>query len=224
VKIYPHNITCFKKLASFVGNLAGHLLVDDNIHVSLRDEGIRRYEIAVALPLVNQCLEQLVPLDYLLEKVLGILAPISVQACNALANLATSRKDTAVLKSLAENKGEYERMAELTGLKWIDLFETFPSLSRQVTIKFLLCNMKANHPRSYSIASCKDTVGSEMHLCIGRFLYSRGGSKMEAGICSDFLTSINAGDEVLFKLESAPGFHYPKDPASPIILICTGTG
>ena len=81
-----------------------------------------------------------------------------------------------------------------------------------------------NHPRSYSISSCKAIVGSELHLCVGRFIYSRGGSHVEAGICSNFLTSVDEGDEVHFKIESAPSFHHPLDPSCPIILICTGTG
>lgn len=109
-------------------------------------------------------------------------------------------------------------------MKWIDLFKTFPSLSGQVTIRFLLCNIAANHPRSYSISSCKDIVGNELHLSVGRFLYSRGGSKMEAGICSDFLTSVMPGDDVQFKVESCPSFHYPLESSSPIVFICTGTG
>ena len=46
--------------------------------------------------------------------------------------------------------------------------KTFPSLSKKVTINFLLCNCKINHPRSYSIASCKDIVGSELHIVVGR--------------------------------------------------------
>ena len=32
------------------------------------------------------------------------------------------------------------------------------------------------------------------------------------------------GDEVLFKIESAPSFHYPLDPTSPLLFVCTGTG
>jgi len=84
--------------------------------------------------------------------------------------------------------------------------------------------MKLNHPRSYSISSCKAIVGSKLHLCVGRFIHSRGGSHIEAGICSNFLTSVESGDEVHFKIESAPSFHHPLDPSCPIILICTGTG
>jgi len=125
---------------------------------------------------------------------------------------------------LGKNKDDYEKMTSFTGLKWLDLFKIFPGLSGQVSIRFLLCSMKKNHPRSYSIASCKGVVGSQLHLCVGRYLYSRGGSNMERGICSNFLTNVDPGDEILFKLESAPSFHYPLDPSCPIIFICTGTG
>ena len=63
-----------------------------------------------------------------------------------------------------------------------------------------------------------------MFTNLGRYLYSRGGSKIEAGVCSSFLTAVEPGDDVLFTIESAPSFHYPLDPKSPIIFICTGTG
>ena len=84
--------------------------------------------------------------------------------------------------------------------------------------------MKMNHPRSYSISSCKAIVGSELHLCVDRFMFSRGRSKVEAGICSNFLTSVKPGDKIQFKIESTPSFHYPLNPSCPIILICAGTG
>ncbi len=106
----------------------------------------------------------------------------------------------------------------------MDIFDSFPSLSKYVTLPFLLYNMKMNHPRSYSIASCKDTVGSEVHLVVGRYIYSRGGSKVEVGVCSSFLTNANEGDIVKFKIESCPSFHHPLNPSSPILFICTGTG
>ena len=147
-----------------------------------------------------------------------------MQACHELAKLAPSGKDKSVLRGLSQSSSAYERMNSLTGLKWIDLFSVFPSLSKLVSMSFLLCNMKMNHPRSYSISSCKAIVGSELHLCVGRFIYSRGGSKLEAGICSNFLTTVEPGDEIHFKIESSPSFHHPLDPSCPIIFICTGTG
>ena len=74
-----------------------------------------------------------------------------MRSCLELSSLATSSKDQALLNGIGRSKQEYDLMLSLTGLKWIDLFQTFPSLSKQVTINFLLCNCKMNHPRSYSM-------------------------------------------------------------------------
>ena len=213
-----------EELKLFVGHLAGDLSLDNHIHVSFDSEEISSSELAVALPLLSENLDRMTSLEYFFEKQVALLAPISMQACMELSALAPSGKDKSVLDGLSKSANYYERMNELTGLKWIDLFKTFPSLTKLVSISFLLCNMKMNHPRSYSISSCKAIVGSELHLCVGRFIYSRGGSKIEAGICSNFLTSVEPGDEIHFKIESAPSFHHPLDPLCPVIFICTGTG
>ena len=116
-------------------------------------------------------------------------------------------------------------MINLYGLKWIDVFDLFPSLSNQVSLHYLLSRMKMNHPRSYSIASCKEVVGSEIHLVVGRFIFSRGGgSKPEVGVCSNFLTNANVDDTITFAIESCPSFHHPLNPSSAVVFICTGTG
>ena len=192
--------------------------------MTFESEEIERSELEVALPLLAKSIDHCISLDYFFEQQVAILAPISMQACHELATLAPSGKDKSVLHGLSQSSSAYERMNSLTGLKWIDLFSVFPSLSKLVSMSFLLCNMKMNHPRSYSISSCKAIVGSELHLCVGRFIYSRGGSKLEAGICSNFLTTVEPGDEIHFKIESSPSFHHPLDPSCPIIFICTGTG
>ena len=72
---------------------------------------------------------------------------MSMQACIDLSRLATGAKDRAVLSGVGHSKKEYESLISLCGLKWIDLFKTFPSLSKQVNLKFLLCNCKMNQPR-----------------------------------------------------------------------------
>ena len=200
------------------------LSLDDHMFVSFENEDVPSSELAVANPLLFETLGNLMPLDYFFENQVALEAPMSMQACLDLSHLATCPKDRAVLKGIGTSKKEYENMRSLCGIKWIDCFRTFPSLSKQVCINFLLCNMKPNHLRSYSIASCKSVVGSELHIVVGRLLYSRGGSKKEAGVCSNFLTHVDPGDEILFKIESTPSFHYPLDPSCPIIFICTGTG
>jgi sulfite reductase alpha subunit-like flavoprotein len=224
VRVFPRNVVSEHHLREFIGHLSGDISLLDHMYVTFEDSNMPKSELAVALPLVHDNLEQLVPMGYFFEKVVALLAPIPMQALGEMAELATSKKEKVMLKTLGQNKTEYERMNSFNSLKWLGLFGWFPSLSKRISIPFLLCNMKRNHPRSYSISSCKAIVGSELHLCVGRYLYSGGGSRKEAGICSSFLTSVEPGDEILFKLESAPSFHHPLDPSCPVIFICAGTG
>eukprot|EP00984_Skeletonema_dohrnii_P034576 scaffold33595_cov95-Skeletonema_dohrnii-CCMP3373.AAC.1 len=215
VQVYPHNTISEEKLGAFIGHLAGNLSIDDQMYVTLESEEVSLAELAVTAPILHHNIDQLVSLDSFFETQASMEAPIPTQSCLDLASLATSTKDNAVLKEIGRNKAEYDKMISLYGMKWMDVFDIFPSLSGQVTLSFLLSSMKMNHPRSYSIASCKSCVGSEIDLVVGSLIFSRGGYKTELGVCSNFLTHVNEGDEITFKIESNPSFHYPLDPNAP---------
>ncbi len=224
VQVYPHNTISEEKLRAYIGHLAGELYLDDQIYITFESDEVSLAELAVTAPILYHNIDQLVSVESFLKTQASMEAPIPTQSCLDLAALATSAKDKALLKELGKDKVEYDKMISLSGMKWMDVFDIFPSLSGQVTLAFLLSSMKPNHPRSYSIASCKACVGSEIHLVVGRFLFSRGGSKTEVGVSSNFLTNVDIGDEISFKIERNPSFHYPLDPTAPLIFICTGTG
>lgn len=226
VQVYPRNTISVEKLEAFLGNLAGELGLEDRMFVTLDESNtISLAELAVTSPLLHQNIDQLVQLEYFFLHQASMDAPVPTHSCLELACLATSAEDKNILEELGKNKAEYDKKISVCGLKWMDVFDSFPSLSKQVSLPFLLHNMKMNHPRSYSIASCKDKVGGEVHLVVGRFIYSRSSSsKLEAGVCSSFLTNANEGEILTFKIESCPSFHHPLDPSSPIVFICTGTG
>ena len=151
----------------FVGHLSRNLALDDQIYVTLESEELKS-DLKVHLPLLNSTLDSLVPLRGLFEKEVAVNAPISMEACVDLAQIASEEAEKLVLQELGNDEDEYEKMIGMCGLKWIDLFEHFPSLSTKVDIKFLLYSMRKNHVRSYSISSCKAIVGPEMHLVVGR--------------------------------------------------------
>ncbi len=224
VQVYPHNTISEEKLRAYIGHLAGKLNLDDHIYITFEGDEVSLAELALTAPILYHNIDQLVSIDSFLKTQASMEAPIPTQSCLDLASLATSAKDKALLKELGRNKVEYDKMISLSGMKWMDVFDIFPSLSGQVTLAVLLSSMKLNHPRSYSIASCKSCVGAEIHLVVGRYIFSRGGSKTEVGVCSNFLTNVDNGDEISFKIERNPSFHYPLDPSAPLIFICTGTG
>ena len=167
VRIYPHNNFSQKRLEKFVAHLSRNLTLDDQLYVTLEREDIKS-TLAVQMSLLARKLGSLVPLRGIFEKELVLDSPVSMEACVDLALIATGEEKTE-LKELGNNEDKYDFMVRDCGLKkWIDLFDHFPSLSKKVSIEFLLCSMKKNHPRSYSIASCKSVVGPEMHLVVGR--------------------------------------------------------
>ena len=173
IRVFPRNVIGLEQLQTFVRHVsrddaADDFCLDDHIFVSFEYEDVPRSELVASWPLLSKCLNNLMPLEYFFVNQVALESPISMQACLDLSHLATSVKDRAVLEGIGNKNTIYENMCSMSGLKWIDLFKIFPSLSKQVTINFLICNMKPNHARSYSIASCKEAVGSELHIVVGR--------------------------------------------------------
>ena len=144
--------------------------LDDKIYVSLndKDDPSLRSTVKVLLPVVYESLDKLIPLRQLFESDLAINASISIQSCADLAKLASDAGEKRLLKGLGEDEEKWNSFIESCGLKWIDLFTLFPSVKKKVNLKFIISNMKKNHVRSYSIASCKSFVGNELHLIVGR--------------------------------------------------------
>jgi hypothetical protein len=96
VSVFPFNIIPAKQLENFVRNLSGDHDIQDHIYVSLRKE-TPASELAISLPLVNKCLEQLISLEFLFSKMAAIMAPISVPALHDLAQLTSNETDIAFL-------------------------------------------------------------------------------------------------------------------------------
>ena len=124
IQVFPRNVVSISKLQSFLDNLDGDdLSLDSQMYVSFTSEDISSSELAVAFPLLSENLNHMISLDYFFEKQAAILAPISMQACLELSDLAPDGKDKKVLHGLSKSASEYERMNSLSGMKWIDLFK-----------------------------------------------------------------------------------------------------
>lgn len=95
------------ELETFVSHLSGNLSLDDNIHVTFENDKVPRSELAVSLPLVHESLGQLIPVSYFFEKLVAVLAQISMESLQALAELA-SGKEKSNLTTLGKNKDDYE--------------------------------------------------------------------------------------------------------------------
>lgn len=155
IEVFPRNLISEDKLQRFIACLSGNLNIDDQIFVSFDNDKIPMQELKVHSHLLSSNLESLVCLRDLFEEEAAMSLPLSMEACHDLSLIATSGDDRLRLAALGHNDVDYEKTKNICGLKWVDLFDIFPSLSNQVTMEFLLCSMKKNHVRSYSVSSCK---------------------------------------------------------------------
>jgi len=128
------------------------------------------------------------------------------------------------LKKAGTDVGIYTSELAITGMKWVHLFENFPSLTHKLQLEFMLRHIPLNHARYYSVSSSKAQVGEEIHLTVGRHIYKSEDDAEHLGLASNFLTLIDAGAPVKFKVKTASDFHMPIRPEAPIIMIATGTG
>ncbi|MFA6916475.1 MAG: sulfite reductase [Parachlamydiales bacterium] len=89
----------------------------------------------------------------------------------------------------------------------------------------LLDTLQPLLPRLYSIASCQEVVGDEVHLTVSHVKYtSRGYQRW--GTCTHYLCEAEPLQEwsVPIYLHQHKGFTLPEDPAQDIIMIGPGTG
>lgn len=173
--------------------------------------------------LLHRIIGQHVTLRGLFKSVADIHSKVSIQACSQLANFASS-KDKARLKKSGSDAHFYGHEVEISGMKWIHLFDNFPSLKSQISLEFLLRHIPLNHERYYSVSSSKAHVGNEIHLTVGRNIYTSQDETEHLGLASNYLTLMKAGALVKFRVKTASDFHMPLRPETPIIMIATGTG
>lgn len=81
-------------------------------------------------------------------------------------------------------------------------------------------------PRSYTIASAPEVVGSsQMHITVKVLEEPWHGfpERTKKGLCSNFLATQTEGDRVMVSVRAST-FRLPPDKGVPMIMICAGTG
>ena len=202
------------------------------------DEFPRGLELKAMHPLLATALGSAWTVRSLLTQRAEILAPIDAGACGVLAamlktkNTAAPRstagkraaRDADALDLLSTDAQRHSAAVRTHGLRWLDAFENFRSLLGVLDLATLVSLAPPTHARTYSIASCKETVGGYVELCVGRYVYQLADGAVRKGAASDFLTLAQPNTELLVKVESFRQFYHPSDPKAPILLVGAGTG
>uniref|UniRef100_A0A4W3IBA7 Nitric oxide synthase n=1 Tax=Callorhinchus milii TaxID=7868 RepID=A0A4W3IBA7_CALMI len=141
---------------------------------------------------------------------LDITTPPAPQLLKKVAQLATEESEKNRLLELSQVRTKWRSFSSPTIL---ELLQEFPSI--QCTSTFLLTQLMLLKPRYYSVSSSLDKSPRQIHLTVAVVNYR---TKVQCarfpllGFCFENLSSFTAG------------FHLPKNPSKPCILIGPGTG
>ncbi|NWI98612.1 NOS2 protein, partial [Crypturellus undulatus] len=159
-------------------------------------------------------------LTYLLD----ITTPPSQQLLKKLSRLVTAEGDKEKLEILCHNTEEYNKWKFYNSPNILEVLEEFPSM--EIPTSFLLTQLPLLKPRYYSVSSSCDMTPGEIHLTVAVVSYkTRGGQgPLHHGVCSTWLNTIALNETVPCFVRSTTGFHLPREPTKPCILIGPGTG
>ncbi|XP_064619550.1 nitric oxide synthase, salivary gland-like [Lineus longissimus] len=158
-----------------------------------------------------------------LSRYLDISTPPTPDLVKLFATLATADNDKERLETLASNLKAYEEWKYEKWPNMVEFLEEFPSVKLPPTL--VLTQFPLMQPRAYSISSSLEAYPKECHATIAVVEFNTGkDNNMHRGVCSNWLNGLKEGEIVPCYTKSAPSFHLPDDPLSPIIMVGPGTG
>jgi sulfite reductase (NADPH) flavoprotein alpha-component len=167
----------------------------------------------------------------------GRVIPARIALTAAYVINRVSEEFLEALSGLAAREDERERLIELAqtdslgyleGRDVLDVLRDFPSARPRSVghVGFLLSKLSPLRARLYSISSSLKAHPDEVHLTVGMVRYRRDGSeRTRKGVASTFLGDrCFGGQKVGVFVQPSHGFHPPKDPDTPLIMVGPGTG
>ena len=153
-------------------------------------------------------------------------APLTRAHIRTLAEFATDPDEQAQLASLAaeDNVARYREEILFKRVSLLDMVQRYRSID--VPLNTCLDLLPGLAPRYYSISSSPAATPDRCSITVGVLRApARGGSGMFHGTSSNFLARTEPGAMVPGFIRP-PGlpFTVPDDPATPMIMIATGTG
>jgi len=161
-----------------------------------------------------------------------IMGPVTMSILEFFAGFASDTQQAAELSKLAYDSTAYNKW---TGKYYAGLFDVLMHFSSvSVTVEDLLNFCEPIQPRFYSISSSQRAVGPEVHLTVARHIIPaeqnrtlrkcHRGSTPAVGLCSSFLLSCCAGDQVRAFIRPCKCFRLPADKSATVVMVCAGSG
>ncbi len=154
--------------------------------------------------------------QYSLSEALKAHLELSLNGTQWLKQYATHSQNTDLQKAITDTT----TLNQLATTSVAAILQHYPpqSLSAQQLVDLL----KPLTPRLYSIASAQDYVDDEVHLTVS-LVDSEFKGECYRGTASQYLASLEEGEQIGVYVEPAPHFRLPEQD-KPIIMIAAGTG
>ena len=127
--------------------------------------------------------------------------------------------DSPILKQQLDAPSKDQRQY-LKTVQVLDLLRQAPATPDP---QALVDALRPLQPRLYDVANSLDHIDDELHLNVKAYRYDIA-NRQESGIASQYLLTLEPGDNVRIYPHRNARFHLPDDPQSPVILIAEGTG
>lgn len=163
-------------------------------------------------------------LRVLFSRFFDITTPPSRQILTFLASFCENSDDVKRLQLLINDSAAYEDWRHWKLPHLLNVLEEFPSCKPPASL--LVAHLMPLQARFYSISSSPRKFNNEVHLTVAtvRYRSEDGHGDKRYGVCSNYLASLKANDDVYVFVRSAPSFHLPMNSSRPIVLIGPGTG
>lgn len=208
-----------RNAAELVGRAAALAELDLDELVSIRANTASPSHLPLDTPFV---------VSELLAARVELQAPVTRAHIRTLAGFATDPTEQAELASLAadgeQNVARYRQEILFKRVSLLDMVQRYRSID--VPLNACLDLLPGLAPRYYSISSSPTAYPDRCSITVGVLQApARNGNGVFFGTSSNFLARAEPGTMVPgFVRPPGLPFHVPDDPATPMIMIATGTG
>ncbi|XP_072944441.1 nitric oxide synthase-like [Epargyreus clarus] len=165
-----------------------------------------------------------VSLRDMFTRFLDITTPPTTKVLKYLAAACSDKNEADYLNELVEDSNKYDDWRHHYYPHLAEVLSRAPSCSPQGAL--LAAMLPPLQPRFYSISSSPLAHPNRIHVTVAVVVYKteNGEGSTHYGVCSTYLQSLKAGDELLVFIRQAPSFHMPKDISAPLIMVGPGSG
>ena len=148
--------------------------------------------------------------------------PVTLKQASKVAQSIPDEKSRKKLESIIQESFKEDIQSKNHSL--LDLLEQYPSAT--YSLGQFLDAVPTMRIRQYSISSSPlaDPTKCTLTYTVLDGPMTGDPSKRYLGVASNYLANAEAGDRIHIAVRPSAGFHPPRDDASPVLMICAGTG